>query len=85
MKVISYLKVNGPALGHPHQSGVTGQAGQGLRELRPTRGKTLIRPLYRRFKNLYVILAIGPEAQVNEVRDRREARTGTPEGNRGPN
>ena len=33
--------------------------------MRPTSGRTLIRPVYRRFKNLYVILAIGPEAQVD--------------------
>ena len=49
----------------PHQSGVKGEGGEGLRELRPTSGRTLIRPVYRRFKNLYVILAIGPEAQVD--------------------
>jgi hypothetical protein len=28
--------------------------------------RTLWRPLYRRFENTYVILAVGPEAQVDQ-------------------
>jgi hypothetical protein len=64
--VIEKLKVQGPALKFPHQSGVRGDAGKGLRELRPTAGRSLVRPLYRRFDNLYVILAIGPEAMVDQ-------------------
>jgi hypothetical protein len=65
--VIEKLKVHGPALKFPHQSGVKGGAGKGLRELRPTGGRTLVRPLYRRFDNLYIILAIGPEATVDKT------------------
>lgn len=65
--VIEKLKVLGPALKFPHQSGVRGDAGKGLRELRPTAGRTLVRPLYRRFDNLYVILAIGPEGMVDRT------------------
>jgi hypothetical protein len=64
--VIEKLKIHGPALRFPHQSSVQGKAGKGLRELRPTQGRTLWRPLYRRFENTYVILAVGPEAQVDQ-------------------
>jgi hypothetical protein len=64
--VIEKLKVHGPALKFPHQSGVQGKGGEGLRELRPTQGRTLWRPIYRRFGNIYVILAVGPEAQVDQ-------------------
>jgi hypothetical protein len=63
--VIEKLKIHGPALRFPHQSAVRGTGGAGLRELRPTQGRTLWRPLYRRFENTYVVLAIGPEAQVD--------------------
>jgi hypothetical protein len=66
MRVISYLKLHGPKLPSPHQSAVRGREAKGLRELRPTQGKTLVRPLYRRFKNVFVILAIGPEAMVDQ-------------------
>jgi hypothetical protein len=51
LAVIEKLKIHGPALKSPHQSGVKGDVGKGLRELRPTGGKTLVRPLYRRFVN----------------------------------
>jgi hypothetical protein len=64
--VIEKLKIHGPALRFPHQSAVQGKGGAGLRELRPTQGRTLWRPLYRRFENSYVILAVGPEAQVDQ-------------------
>jgi hypothetical protein len=66
LAVIEKLKIHGPALKSPHQSGVKGDLGNGLRELRPTGGRTLVRPLYRRFDNVYVILAIGPEAMIDE-------------------
>lgn len=65
MAVIEKLKIQGPALAFPHQSGVRGDAGKGLRELRPTGGRSVVRPIYRRFDNLYVILAIGPEAMAD--------------------
>jgi hypothetical protein len=64
--VIEKLKMHGPALRFPHQSAVQGKGGAGLRELRPTQGRTLWRPLYRRFENTYVILAVAPEAQVDQ-------------------
>lgn len=37
--VIEKLEVDGPALRSPHQSGVKGEEGSGLRELRPRRGE----------------------------------------------
>lgn len=37
--VIEKLEVDGPALRSPHQSGVMGEEGSGLRELRPRRGE----------------------------------------------
>lgn len=64
--VIEKLKIHGPALRFPHQSAVQGKGGAGLRELRPTQGRALWRPLYRRFENTYVILPVGPEAQVDQ-------------------
>ncbi len=66
LAVIEKLKIHGPALKSPHQSGVKGDLGKGIRELRPTGGRTLVRPLYRRFDNLYLILAIGPEAMIDQ-------------------
>lgn len=38
--VIEKLEVDGPALRSPHQSGVKGEEGSGLRELRPRRGRS---------------------------------------------
>jgi len=65
--VIEKLKALCPMLRYPHQSGVKGKTGGGLRELRPGQGRTLWRPLYRRFGDTYVILAVGPEAQVDQT------------------
>lgn len=66
--VIEKLEVDGPALRSPHQSGVMGEAGSGLRELRPRRGRSRWRPLYRRAdETSFAILAIGPEAQIDNA------------------
>ena len=52
----------------PHSSAVQGKVGQGLRELRPRSGKSRWRPLYRQIDSVtFVILAVGPEAQINRV------------------
>jgi hypothetical protein len=48
--VIEKLEVDGPALRSPHQSGVMGEEGSGLRELRPRRGRSRWRPIYRRME-----------------------------------
>jgi hypothetical protein len=66
--VIEKLEVDGPALRSPHQSGVKGEEGSGLRELRPRRGRSRWRPLYRRTEEtLFAILAIGPEAEIDKA------------------
>jgi len=66
--VIEKLAVDGPTLQSPHQSGVMGEEGSGLRELRPRRGRSRWRPLYRRAdETLFVILAIGLEAEIDKA------------------
>jgi hypothetical protein len=66
--VIEKLEVNGPALRSPHQSGVMGEEGSGLRELRPRRGRSRWRPIYRRMKErLFAVLAVGPEAEIDRA------------------
>lgn len=60
---VEKLKVLGPALPFPHQSGVRGA--EGLRELRPRAGKSPWRPLYSRVGDVFVILAVGPEAKTD--------------------
>jgi hypothetical protein len=66
--VIEKLEVDGPALRSPHQSGVMGEEGSGLRELRPRRGRSRWRPIYRRMEGgLFAILAVGPEAEIDKA------------------
>jgi hypothetical protein len=66
--VIEKLQVVGPALRSPHQSAVMGEEGSGLRELRPRQGRSRWRPIYRRIeKGLFVILSVGPEAEIDEA------------------
>jgi hypothetical protein len=66
--VIEKLQVDGPALRSPHQSAVMGEEGSGLRELRPRRGQSRWRPIYRRIENrLFAILSIAPEAEINKA------------------
>lgn len=48
-------------LGYPHTSAVRGA--QGLRELRPRAGRSAWRALYRQIGQVFVVAAIGPEAQ----------------------
>jgi hypothetical protein len=66
--VIEKLEVDGPALRSPHQSGVMGEEGSGLRELRPRRGRSRWRPIYRRIDEaLFAILAVGSEAGIDSA------------------
>lgn len=51
----------GPLLGYPHTSAVRGA--EGLRELRPRAGRSAWRALYRQVGRIFVVAAIGPEAQ----------------------
>lgn len=57
------LEAFGPHLPFPHQSDVRG--GGGLRELRLRAGRSAWRALYRRVGDVFVIAAVGPEAQTN--------------------
>jgi phage-related protein len=51
----------GPLLDYPHTSAVRGA--EGLRELRPRAGRSTWRALYRRVGEVYVVAAVGPEAE----------------------
>ena len=57
------LSVHGPSLPYPHQSAVRGVGAAGLRELRPRAGRSAWRALYRRLGDVFVIAAVGPEAE----------------------
>lgn len=63
-EAIKKLKELGDQLGAPHSSKVMGAAAT-LRELRPRRGSSRFRALYRRIDQEMVIGAFGPEAQSN--------------------
>jgi hypothetical protein len=63
--VIEKLEVDGPALWSPHQSAVMGEEGSGLRELRPRRGRSRWRPIYRRMEERF--LAVGSEAEIDKA------------------
>lgn len=66
--VIEKLEVDGPALRSPHPSGVMGEEGSGLRELRPRRERSRWRPIYRRAEEeLFAVLAVGPEAEIDKA------------------
>jgi hypothetical protein len=74
--VIEKLEVDGPALRSPHQSAVVGEEGSGLRELRPRRGRSRWRPLYRRVgERLFAILAVAPESEIDGAGYARGVRT----------
>lgn len=70
--VIEKLEVDGPALRSPHQSGVMGEEGSGLRELRPRRGRSRWRAIYRRTdRTVFAVFSVGPEAEINKAGYRR--------------
>lgn len=61
------LQALGPRLGFPHSSAVQGQRGKGFRELRPRRGRSPWRAIYRQVnETTFVILAVGAEAEHNQ-------------------
>jgi hypothetical protein len=62
--VVEKLEALGPDLPYPHQSAVRGSKG-GVRELRPRSGRSPWRPLYRRIGDVFIVLAVGPEAESN--------------------
>jgi hypothetical protein len=57
------LGAYGPQLGYPHTSAVRGA--ESLRELRPRAGRSAWRALYRQVGQVFVVAAVGPEAQVD--------------------
>jgi len=62
------LEAAGPRLAHPHSSAVQGDAGKGLRELRPRGGRSRWRPIYRQASaGSFVILAVAPEAMIDRA------------------
>lgn len=70
---VEKLEVQGPLLSYPHSSGVRGA--DRLRELRPRRGNSPWRALYRRVGDVFVIAAVAPEAAVEPRYFERMLRT----------
>lgn len=60
---VEKLQVMGPRLGYPHASSVRGTLG--LRELRPRAGRSRWRAIYSRVGDVFVVAAIGPEAECD--------------------
>jgi hypothetical protein len=58
---VEKLEAFGPRLGYPHTSAVRGAVA--LRELRPRAGRSPWRALYRQVGEVFVIVAVGPEAE----------------------
>jgi len=57
----------GPSLPFPHSSKVMGDPGGSLRELRPRAGRSPWRCIYQRIGSVFVIGAVGPEAQKDKA------------------
>jgi hypothetical protein len=57
----------GPLLPFPHSSKVMGDPGGSLRELRPRAGRSPWRCIYERIGDVFVIGAVGPEAQKSKA------------------
>jgi hypothetical protein len=57
----------GPTLPFPHSSKVMGDPGGSLRELRPRAGRSPWRCIYERIGDVFVIGAVGPEAQKDKA------------------
>jgi hypothetical protein len=74
LHAVEKLAAIGPALPYPHQSDVRG--GVGLRELRPRAGRSRVRALFGRVGNTFVVVAVGPEAQVDHRGFVRAVRAG---------
>lgn len=61
--VVEKLRLTDHPLPYPHSSAVEGKAGAGLRELRPRGGRSPWRVLYARVGEVFVLLAVCPEAE----------------------
>lgn len=75
LNAVAKLEALGAHLPFPHQSAVKGAPH--LRELRPRSGRSPWRAFYRQLGDLFVIAAIGPEAQVNPREFDRTVREAT--------
>lgn len=75
LHAVEKLKSLGPRLPFPHQSHVEGA--EGLRELRPRGGRSRWRPLYGRVGDTFVVVAVGPEAEVDRRGFERAVAAGT--------
>ncbi|MGH3830859.1 MAG: type II toxin-antitoxin system RelE/ParE family toxin [Pseudonocardiaceae bacterium] len=64
IRAVEKLETFGPRLGYPHTSAVQGCAG--IRKLRPRAGRSPWRALYRQVGEVFVIAAIGPEANSDQ-------------------
>ena len=67
--MVSKLEVAGPVLPFPHSSNVI--EATKLRELRPRRGNSPWRAFYRRIGDVFVVGAVGPEADIDQQGFRR--------------
>jgi hypothetical protein len=64
VNAVEKLIALGPTLPFPHQSDVRGV--EDVRELRPRAGRSAWRAFYRRIGNVFVVGALGPEAESDE-------------------
>jgi hypothetical protein len=64
----------GPSLPFPHSSKVMGNPRGSLRELRPRAGRSPWRCIYGRVEDVFVIGAVGPEAQKDKAGFNRAVR-----------
>jgi hypothetical protein len=64
LTAVAKLIALGSTLPFPHQSHVRGV--EDLRELRPRAGRSPWRAFYRRVDDVFIIAAIGPEAQSDK-------------------
>ena len=71
------LAIEFDQLGHPWSSAVRAKGVVGLRELRPRRGRSRYRVLYRRDSQGLYLLALAPEAQSNPRGFRRAVEIAT--------
>jgi hypothetical protein len=62
----------GPHLGYPHSSAV--RDADRLSELRPRAGRSAWRALYRQVGEVFVVAAVGPEAQSDPRGFKRSVR-----------
>lgn len=75
LNAVVKLRELGERLHPPHMKLLQGTAAGGLRELRPKRGRSDWRAIYRRAGSSYVILAVDRHANFNSLIARAQARS----------